>query len=142
MRRSLDGKTEAIYVSVTTPGSGRSGASSVDSTGTGISVAGAISPQIMKLFSPKKKLCTMDCDYCRSFAKQQREEQNNRLGVPSPSRRNSTPWFSAPSNVKSQSNLLDVPATARRNSTTWSSAPCSRKSSCVGSEMSGTIYRV
>ena len=142
MGHPLVDKTEAISVSVTTPMGTRSGGSSVDSTGTGTSVAGAISPQIMKLFSPKKKLCTMDCDNCRSLAKQLREEQSNRLGVPTTSRRNSISWVSAPSYIKSQSNLLDVPSTARRNSTTWSSAPCSRKSSCVGSEMSGNIYRM
>ena len=103
------GKSEAIAISVDRPSTSRSGRSSIDSASTGTSLPGAVSPIIMSRFlnfnSPKKKICTMDCDNCRSIAKQLRAEQVNQLDIPGRGgRRGSTPW----------------------------SAPCSRKSSCPG----------
>ena len=103
------GKSDAIAISVDRPSTSRSGRSSIDSASTGMSMPGGVSPIIMSRFlnftSPKKKICTMDCDNCRDIAKQLRAEQVNQLEIPgSGGRRGSTPW----------------------------SAPCSRKSSCPG----------
>ena len=108
------GKSEAIAISVERPSTSRSGRSSMDSASTGTSLPGAVSPIIMSRFlnfnSPKKKICTMDCDNCRSIAKQLRAEQVNQLDIPgNGGRRGSTPW----------------------------SVPCSRKSSCSGTGILG-----
>ena len=112
---SFEGKSEAIAISIERPTS-RGARSSIDSNSTGTSLPGAVSPIIMSRFfnfnSPKKRVCTMDCDNCRAIAKQLRIEEGNQLNIPgNGGRRGSTPW----------------------------SAPCSRKSSCPGPGILGKI---
>ena len=112
----LKGKSDAVAVSIDGPSTSRSDRSSIDSASTGTSAPGAVSPLIMSRFfnfnSPKKRMCTMDCDNCRAIAKQLRAEQLNQLELPSHGgRRGSTPW----------------------------SAPCSRKSSCPGPGILGKL---
>ena len=112
---SFKGKSEAIAISIERPTS-RGARSSIDSNSTGTSLPGAVSPIIMSRFfnfnSPKKRVCTMDCDNCRAIAKQLRIEEGNQLNIPgNGGRRGSTPW----------------------------SAPCSRKSSCPGPGILGKI---
>ena len=112
---SFEGKSEAIAISIERPTS-RGARSSIDSSSTGTSLPGAVSPIIMNRFfnfnSPKKRMCTMDCDNCRAIAKQLRAEEGNQLNIPgNGGRRGSTPW----------------------------SAPCSRKSSSPGPGILGKI---
>ena len=112
----LKGKSDPIAVCVDGPSTSRSDRSSIDSASTGASMPGAVSPIIMSRFfnfnSPKKRMCTMDCDNCRAIAKQLRVEQSCQLELPSHGgRRGSTPW----------------------------SAPASRKGSCSGRGILGKL---